>query len=277
LLHVLQGQLLDPVDVTAAYKNDGIKRDIAVNVTDLALHVSPDVVTIISKVSETILKPIQAASSSQPLYAISKYSRLAMSHCKRSAAPPYASVGSGGLDGLGDERGFTFWEPIAPPGHCILGHVLTAGTAQPTHEVMCVALASGIVAWPLGFQKVWNGGTAVVWEALPPDGYTAIGCLVTTGDQPPWLNSMVCVHSAVLVQARIGECLARSGEGSLWTVDNAAGCFIFAEVQGAIAAPACAVIGDRSTIDSLFEMHGLGTSPNDDSILDLPPDQVPDL
>lgn len=55
---------------------------------------------------------------------------------------------------LGKERGFTFWKPQAPPGHCCLGHVLTAGTAQPDHEVLCVALNSGLVAWPTGFDAV---------------------------------------------------------------------------------------------------------------------------
>jgi vacuolar protein sorting-associated protein 13A/C len=229
----LQGQLLDPVDVTAAYKNDGAVRTAAVDVTDVVLHISPDVVTVVSEVSDTIVKPIQAASPSSPLYAVKKYDRLATSHRKSYAAPPYASVGSGGLHALEDERGFTFWAPLAPPGHCVLGHVLTAGSAQPTHEVLCVTLTSGIVAWPVRFEKVWESAEAVVWEPVPPPGYAALGCMVTTGAEPPALAAMGCVHVQALVQAPVGECLARSGEGSLWAVDNVAGAFIFADAEGA--------------------------------------------
>ncbi len=56
----MQGQLLDPVDITAAYKNRGNKRDVAVEVTDMVVNMSPDVITVITEVSETILRPIQA-------------------------------------------------------------------------------------------------------------------------------------------------------------------------------------------------------------------------
>ena len=232
LMSSLQGQLLDPVDITAAYKSDGAKRDVAVNVTDVAVHISPDVITVVSEVSDALLTPIQAASQTQPLRAVSSYTKVATSHHKHSQAPPYSAVGAGGLDGLGDERGFTFWQPSPPPGHCSLGHVLTAGLAQPTHEVVCIALSSGIVAWPARFKRVWEGGSVVVWDPVPPPGYAALGCAVTTGTEPPGLHSMVCVHLHALVQAPLGECLARAGEGCLWGVDNAAGSFVFAEQQG---------------------------------------------
>lgn len=229
----VQGQLLDPVDVTAAYKNDGAKRDVAVEVTDIALHVAPDAITVVSEVSDTILKPLQAASPAQPLYAVNAYSRIVSSTSKKSLAPPFAAVGAGGLDSIGEERGFTFWAPVAPPGHSILGHVLTAGTSQPTHEVMCAALTSGIVAWPLGFDACWHGVNATVWEPRPPKGYAALGCVVTTGGAAPALQAMVCVHLQALVRAPLGQCLARSGEGSLWAVDNSAGSFVFADEESA--------------------------------------------
>ena len=229
----MQGQLLDPVDVTAAYKNDGSKRDVAVDVTDIALHVAPDAITVVMEVSDTILKPLQAASPAQPLYAVNAYTRIASSNSKKSVAPPFAAVGAGGLDSIGEERGFTFWAPVAPPGHSVLGDVLTAGTSQPTHEVTCAALTSGIVAWPLGFDACWHGVDATVWEARPPQGYAALGCVVTTGGDAPPLHAMVCVHLQALVRAPLGQCLARSGEGSLWAVDNSAGSFVFADEESA--------------------------------------------
>jgi hypothetical protein len=72
-----------------------------------------------------------------------------------------------------------------------------------------------------------------VWDAVPPSGYAAMGCVVTTDENAPSLQSMVCVHMRALVTAPLGECLARSGEGSLWAVDNAAGSFVFSDEESA--------------------------------------------
>jgi vacuolar protein sorting-associated protein 13A/C len=230
-----QGKLLEPVDVTAAYKNDGQARDAAVEVSDVVLHISPDALTVLSEVSGTLLAPAAAARPAQPLYGVSAYTRVCVSQHHRSIAPPYTAVGAGGLDPLGDERGFTFWAPVAPPGHAALGHVLTPGTSQPTHEVVCVALSSGIAAWPLGFTQRWHGGGTVVWDAIAPPGYAALGCLATPGSEAPPTHSMACIHMSALVLCPLGECLARSGEGCLWAVDNGGGCFTFSGIVGALS------------------------------------------
>jgi vacuolar protein sorting-associated protein 13A/C len=229
----MQGQLLDPTDVSMAYNSDGGRREVVIDVSDIALHVSPDAITVVSEVSDTVLTPLQAARPTQPLRAVNVYKRIVSCHCKRPTVPPYAAVGSGGLYAMSEERGFTFWAPVVPPGHGILGHVLTAGASQPTHEVVCAALASGIVSWPEGFEHRWNAGAANVWDAIPPPGYAAMGCVVTTDGNAPSLQSMVCIHMQALVTAPLGECLARSGEGSLWAVDNAAGSFMFSDEESA--------------------------------------------
>jgi vacuolar protein sorting-associated protein 13A/C len=225
----MQGKVLDPTDLTAAYKHDGTARDVAVEITSVVLNVSPDVLTILSDVSETLLRPIQAASTVQPLYAVNAYEKICSSHHKKSAVPPFPAVGAGGLDCLGHEKGFTFWAPVAPPGHCILGHVLTTGISQPTHEVMCIALNSGIVKWPVSFKSVWHAANAYVWEPIPPPGYRVLGCMVTAKKKPPQIQSVVCVHERAIVSTPLGECLVRSGEGCLWAVDNVAGSFLFTE------------------------------------------------
>lgn len=228
----MQGKVLEPLDMTAAYKNDGEKHDVAIEITKVLVNVSPDVLTILSDVSDTILRPIQSASASQPLYAVSSYQRICSSHHRKRTNPPFASIGSGGLDFMGQEKGFTFWVPVCPPGHGILGHLLTSGNSQPTHQVVCVALNSGIVKWPLRFERRWKADTAVVWEAIPPPDYVALGCMVTMGAEP-LMQSMVCVHRHVLVQAPLGECLVRTGDGCLWAIDNAAGTFLCSESSGA--------------------------------------------
>lgn len=231
MLLPLQGKVLEPMDMTAAYKNDGEKYDVAVELTKVMVNVSPDVLTILSDVSDTILRPVLSASAAQPLYAVNSYECICSSHHRKSSAPPFASIGSGGLDFMGQEKGFTFWAPVCPPGHAILGHVLTSGHSQPTHQVVCIALNSGVVKWPLRFERRWKADKAVVWEAIPPPEHIALGCMVTLGEEPQ-VQSMVCVHRQVLVQSRLGECLIRTGDGCLWAIDNAAGSFFFSERSG---------------------------------------------
>lgn len=223
--------MLEPIDLTAAYKKEDGKQDWGVDVSKIVLNVSPDVLTILSNVSESVLRPIQAASPDSPLYAVSKYKRICSSHHKKCTTPPFNSIGSGGLDFLGQEKGFTFWAPEAPAGHGILGHLVTSGTSQPIQEVMSIALNSGIVAWPLKYQECWKADTATVWKAVPPPGYVTLGSFVTLGEKPG-MHSMLCVHERVLVTAPVGECVVRASEGSLWAIDNAAGSFFFSECIG---------------------------------------------
>ena len=225
--------MLEPVDLTAAYKHDGQKRDLAVEITKIVLNVSPDVLTILSDMSETVWRPIQAASPETPLHAVNKYKRICSSHHKKCTTPPFNSIGGGGLDFLGQEKGFTFWAPEAPPGHGILGHLITSGTSQPTQEVISIALNSGVVAWPLKYEMCWKADSATVWEATAPPGYIALGCFVTMGEKPG-MYSMLCVHERVLVMAPVGECVVRSNDGSLWAIDNAAGSFFFSDCKGTL-------------------------------------------
>jgi hypothetical protein len=228
----VQGKVLEPVDLTAAYKDDGEKRELAVEITKIVLNVSPDVLTILSDMSDTVWRPLQAASPDNPLHAVNKYKRICSSHQKQCTTPPFNSIGGGGLDFLGQEKGFTFWAPEAPPGHGILGHLITSGTSQPTQEVMSIALNSGVVAWPLKYEICWQEAPATVWRAVEPPGYVALGSFVTLGEKPG-MYSMLCVHASVLVMAPVGECVVRSEEGSLWAVDSAAGSFFFSDCKGA--------------------------------------------
>lgn len=220
------------MDLTAAYKNDGDKYDVAVEVTKILVNVSPDVLTIMSDVSDTVLRPVMSARASQPLYAVNSYDCICSSHHRKGTNPPFASIGSGGLDFMGQEKGFTFWAPVCPPGHGILGHLLTSGNSQPTHQVVCIALNSGVVKWPLRYERRWKADKAVVWEAIPPADHVALGCIVTLAGIEPQLQTMVCVHRHVLVRAPLGECLVRTGEGCLWAIDNAAGTFSFFNSNG---------------------------------------------
>ncbi len=62
---------------------------------------------------------------------------------------------------------------------------------------MAVAVNSGLVDYPKGFDKVWSAPGLNIWRPQPPKGYVALGCFVSAEDGPPPLSALVCVHREV--------------------------------------------------------------------------------
>lgn len=56
---------------------------------------------------------------------------------------------------------------------------------------------SGLVDYPKGFDQVWSAPGLTIWRPQPPTDYVALGCLVSTDEQPPPLSAVVCVHRKV--------------------------------------------------------------------------------
>lgn len=65
-------------------------------------------------------------------------------------------------------------------------------------QVVAVAVNSGLVAYPTGYDLVWRGAGVALWRPQPPPGYSALGCVAAEGSNPPQLTTVVCVHSQVL-------------------------------------------------------------------------------
>lgn len=114
-------------------------------------------------------------------------------------------------------------------------------------QVLAVAVNSGLVAYPVGFESGWSSQDITVWQPKPPKGYLALGCLVSSGSEAPPLTSMVCLHYAVAVEAPLGQCLQlsimrrttsntedsghmlatqRPSSLNVWCIDNAAATFV---------------------------------------------------
>ena len=109
-------------------------------------------------------------------------------------------------------------------------------------KVLALALNSGLVTFPVGYDTVWSAPGIHLWRPKCPEGYIALGCLATTGIDPPSLTTMVCLHHTLGVEAPLGQCLAvKQQEGSpdegdrgqlseepgvsVWCVDNASATF----------------------------------------------------
>jgi hypothetical protein len=103
--------------------------------------------------------------------------------------------------------GVTVWRPKTPAGYSILGDIVIPGQSQPTFEVLAVAVNSGLVAYPTAFTHMWSGAGASVWRPRAPEGYLAVGDLLTLDDRMPELSEMVCLH---------GGFACVHGEGGWW-------------------------------------------------------------
>lgn len=109
-------------------------------------------------------------------------------------------------------------------------------------QVVALAVNSGFVTYPKAYSKAHASHGLTVWHATPPDGFVALGCLVTSAEdgsaeaEPPALTDMVCVHASIGTNAHLGQCLdlhltadgqERKPAGGMlvWCIDNAMATF----------------------------------------------------
>ena len=60
-----------------------------------------------------------------------------------------------------------------------------------------MAINSGLVEFPTGYDLAWQGGNVCLWKPTAPPGYAPIGCVFGLGSEPPALSAVVCVHRQV--------------------------------------------------------------------------------
>ena len=116
----------------------------------------------------------------------------------------------------------TSFPMLAPSQCCAPGH------SQPEHQVVAVAINSGLVTYPSGYTLAWQAAGVNMWRPMPPPGYVALGCLAvpSEGDaEPPPRQACVVLAMQVAVDALLAECMLLSTCGNLWCVQNSCGTF----------------------------------------------------
>lgn len=116
-------------------------------------------------------------------------------------------------------------------------------------QVLALAVNSGLVTFPVSYDKVWSDPGIHLWQPQSPEGYIALGCLATPTPDPPAQTAMVCVHRSLGIEAPLGQCLTvKPQEGSrrdsgdvghlsegpaanVWCVDNSAATFSMCTAQ----------------------------------------------
>ncbi|XP_014509819.1 uncharacterized protein LOC106768935 [Vigna radiata var. radiata] len=130
-----------------------------------------------------------------------------------------------------DNQGFTVFEPSIPQGFFMLGCY-----SQPNNRPLfgwvlvakdvCATTRNPILKQPVDFTPVWNSASmkisqdapVYVWLPTPPDGYKAVGHVVTTTPDKPSLDKIRCVRSDLTDQCETNSLIWESGSFSIYDV-----------------------------------------------------------
>ncbi|CAL9236868.1 unnamed protein product [Arabidopsis halleri] len=109
-----------------------------------------------------------------------------------------------------DNLGATFFEPSSiPSGFSILGYYAQPNNRKLFGWVLTARdLSSNTLKPPVDYTLVGNteslkikqDGTGYFWQPVPPDGYQAVGLIVTNSSQKPPLDKLRCVRSDLTEQ-----------------------------------------------------------------------------
>ncbi|KAI7741482.1 hypothetical protein M8C21_000178 [Ambrosia artemisiifolia] len=110
-------------------------------------------------------------------------------------------------EGGPDNLGATFYEPSSmPEGFFVLGHYSQCnnkplfgwvlGAKPGASEPSSLAMPNGYsLVWTSESQKIKQDNNGYVWLPVAPDGYKAVGYVITTSPEKPLLERIRCVRS----------------------------------------------------------------------------------
>ncbi|WVZ12338.1 hypothetical protein V8G54_016868 [Vigna mungo] len=219
--------ILDPVDISGGYTSVKDKTNISLLSTDICLHLSLSALSLVLNLQSQASAALSFGNAI-PLVQCTNYDRIWVSE---------------------KETGhITVWRPRAPANYVVLGDCVTSRPIPPSQAVMAVSNTYGRVRKPVGFHLIGSflniqghGGSkdhsvddndCSLWMPIAPSGYTALGCVVHVGNEPPPNHIVHCLRSDLVTSAKYTDCLLNiplnshfiSGF-SIWRLDNAVGSF----------------------------------------------------
>ncbi|KAK1380403.1 Calcium-dependent lipid-binding family protein [Heracleum sosnowskyi] len=224
--------ILDPVDISGGYTSVKDKTNISVISTDMYVHLSLSVISLVLNLQNQAAAALQYGNADL---------LSPCTHFDRIWVSPKGATN-------GDLNNLTFWRPRAPSNYVILGDCVTSRPIPPSYTVMAVSSTYGRVRKPLRFEllglfsAIQGGessegssnanGDCSIWIPIPPQGYTALGCVAHRGSQPPPTHIVHCVRSDLVTSARYSECIFSTSANqsflsgfSIWHLDNVVGSF----------------------------------------------------
>uniref|UniRef100_A0A7N1A9Q6 Peroxin/Ferlin domain-containing protein n=1 Tax=Kalanchoe fedtschenkoi TaxID=63787 RepID=A0A7N1A9Q6_KALFE len=224
-------RILEPFDTKMTFTNASGKTSIKIRVSNIFMNFSFSILTLFLAVEEDILTFLRQTSKKMTLMC-SQFDRV------------------GTIENPQSDQVYAIWRPRAPPGFAVLGDYLTPLDKPPSKGALVVNISAIRVKKPISFKKIWPTGdshafksikdcdanvSCSIWMPEAPEGYVALGCVASSGRNPPALSSVLCIYASLVAPCGLRDCITISlSDGNrtslaFWRVDNSMGTFLPAE------------------------------------------------
>ncbi|XP_077244890.1 pleckstrin homology (PH) domain-containing protein [Tasmannia lanceolata] len=238
-------KVLEPFDTCVKFSNAHGKTNILIAVSDVFMNFSFSILRLFLAVEEDILTFLRMTS---------KKSTVVCSQFDNVGTIQYQE----------NSQTCAFWRPRAPPGFAVLGDCFTPLNEPPTKGVLAVNTSFARVKRPVSFKLIWppsvscdSQGTdsgirefvrtvpntadsekqssCSIWFPIAPQGYVALGCVVSAGRTQPPLSSALCILASLVSPCALKDCITLSfpelyaSSLAFWRVDNSVGSFLPAD------------------------------------------------
>ncbi|XP_042486677.1 uncharacterized protein LOC122066914 [Macadamia integrifolia] len=229
-------RVLEPFDTSIKFSNDSGKTNIHVAVSDIFMNFSFSILRLFLAVEEDILEFLRMTS-------------------KKVTVPCFQFDKVGTIENPYSKQIYTFWRSCAPPGFAVLGDYLTPMDKPPSTGVIAVNTNFVRVKRPVSFKLIWPisaaGGTpdsqgsekyiessddggqdtgCSIWFPVAPQGYVALGCVVSKGRMQPSPSSVLCISASLVSPCALRDCITVCSPDvsslALWRVGNSVGSFL---------------------------------------------------
>ncbi|KAF8380627.1 hypothetical protein HHK36_028116 [Tetracentron sinense] len=233
-------RILEPFDTSIKFSRASGKTNIHLDVSDIFMNFSFSILSLFLAVEEDILSFLRITSKKVTVVC-SQFDKVGTIH------NPY------------NDQTYAFWRPRAPPGFAVLGDYLTPLNKPPTKGVVAVNTSFARVKRPVSFRLIWpslasedisncqgpisrilepndddreRDSSCSIWFPVAPQGYVALGCVVSTGKMQPSPSASFCILASLVSPCAMRDCITISSSDSnllslaFWRVDNSLGSFL---------------------------------------------------
>lgn len=123
------------------------------------------------------------------------------------------------------------FRPI-PPSQAVMAVSNTYGRVRKPIGFNLIGLLSGIQGFDRGKGHSDLDSDCSLWMPVAPPGYTALGCVVNIGNQPPPNHVVYCIRSDLVTSTMSLECILSAPSNScftngfsIWRLDNVVGSY----------------------------------------------------
>ncbi|KAK8676611.1 hypothetical protein V6N13_142185 [Hibiscus sabdariffa] len=229
--------ILEPFDTSIKYSNSSGKTNIHLSVSDIFMNFSFSILRLFLAAEEDILAFLSTTSKEMTVDC-SQFDRV------------------GTIKNPNNDQIYAFWRARAPVGFAVLGDYLTPMDKPPTKGILAVDINHLRVKRPVSFKQIWppidsrgisneggvkfnilsNGEEEIncsVWFPEAPEGYVAVGCVVSPGKLEPSSSSAFCIPASFVAPCSLRDCITITNQSpsslAFWRVDSSLGTFLPAE------------------------------------------------